>query len=79
MNSGCMVVPDIFCVIVALFSLHTKVCISSNVPGRKHRITVRFRVHSRLGSPQYGPCSMLVFWRKEFGGYSKISKKCVPP
>jgi hypothetical protein len=73
-----MVVPDIFCVIVALFSLCTKVCISSDVPGRKHRITVRFRGHPDLGVLSMGPAPCCSSGVRNWEVTPRFLKKCVP-
>jgi len=37
----------LFCIITALFPLHTKVCTSSRAPSIKRQTTVKFTGHSR--------------------------------
>jgi len=38
--------PNIFSIIIAVFSLHTKMCISSHAPSRRSQITVMLAGHS---------------------------------
>jgi hypothetical protein len=45
-----------------MFPLHTKMCISSNVPISKCQTTLRFTDHSRIVSPQYRICFMSSLW-----------------
>lgn len=47
--------PQIFCYqIVAVLSLHAKICISLHVPSRTHLMTRGFTRHSRTMGPQQG-------------------------
>jgi hypothetical protein len=57
--------------------LHTKVCISSHAPSRKHQITARFTGHKGIVGIQYGTCSMLHLWRLEWEGGSQIFENFV--
>ena len=42
----CTVVPNIWSTLIAVY-IHTKMCISSHVPNRKHWIISRFTGHSQ--------------------------------
>jgi len=46
------------------FSSHTKMCISSHAPSRKHLITVRVTGHSSTVSPQCGTCFVSLLWQR---------------
>ena len=61
------------------FSSHTKMCISSHVPNRKHPITARFTVNSSTVSLQCGTCFISLFWQLKFGGDSWGFWKSVNP
>ena len=47
----CTDVPDICTIIITGFSLHTKMCISSQVSSRTHQIIIRFTGHSSTVCP----------------------------
>jgi hypothetical protein len=44
------VLPNIFCIIIAVFSLHSKMCIISHTPSRKHQITEVYWTLQNSGS-----------------------------
>jgi hypothetical protein len=47
----CKVAHNIFCVIIAVFPLHTKMCTSSHAPSIKRQMTMKFTGHSRTVCP----------------------------
>jgi hypothetical protein len=77
-NLGCMVspvtmfckdVPYILSIIIAVFRLNTKICISSSACSRKYQIMVRFMSHSRIRGSQYRTCFMaprILRWLLDF-------------
>jgi hypothetical protein len=74
-----VVATNIFCVIIAVFSLHSKIYISSHAPSRKHHIIVEFTVHSIIVGCHYRACFILLFWHLEFGGGCSIFGKFLDP
>ena len=61
--------PNIFSIIIAVFSLHTKMYISSHAPSRKLQITV-MRAGQLCLNPQYWTCFTSSFLHLTFGGGS---------
>ena len=63
-----MMAPHTSSTITAVYSLHTKICISSHAPSRQRRKTARVRGHCRTRGPQYRTWFMSTFLRHEIGG-----------
>jgi len=47
MTEFCTVAPNTISIIIAVFDLCTRMCISSYAPSRKHQVTLRFTSHAR--------------------------------
>jgi len=56
MTKFCTAAPKTISIIIAVFDLCTRMCISSYAPSRKHQVTLRFTSHSRTVGAQYGTC-----------------------
>jgi hypothetical protein len=70
-----MVLLNTFSITTEVFSLHTKISISSDAPNRKCQRTVTLTGPSRVVDPWYGTCFFSPFWHLEFGGASQILGK----
>jgi hypothetical protein len=70
-----MLAPKQYSAIIAIFCLHTRMCLVSHASSRKRQITEKFKGHHRISGPQNGTC----FQRQKSRGGCHIYGKFVRP